>query len=561
MQKDGTYSTGSLNEPPKDEQTSAASRRKFIKTLTGGAAAFGLAGLTDATNATGSYARGRENAYRFNSDASFYRQDASFRVRLNAAEQQAGRRREVQRVNGDETRYPDYIASFTKSLPHSRLGIVRTDAYEKLLAAVSAPDVRRFESVPLGGSAKLANPMAGVAFQLEGGDSHSFPLSPAPAFASEVQGAELAANYWQALTRDVPFIEYDDSPLISDAVDDLSSFSLFSGLTTSQLFRGASPEEGTGPLISQFLWQDVPYGPAKLVQRFNTPLPDVDFMTDFDEWLRIQNGATPSRAIASDGTGRYIATGRHLAEWVHLDFSCQAYLNAGLILLSYGPNALDDGNPYKYLAKQSAFVTFGGPEILDLVSRAANYALKAAWYQKWFVHRRLRPEEFAGRVHTRMQGLAGYDIDEHLLDSAAVARVASKYGSYLLPMAYPEGCPIHPAYPAGHAVIAGACTTVLKVYFKNDFPIPQPKYASRDGSELLDYKEAELTIGGELNKLAMNIAVGRDIGGVHWRSDGVDGIHLGEAVAIRMLQDVTLTYRERLSGMTLTRFDGTVVTL
>ena len=27
-----------------------------------------------------------------------------------------------------------------------------------------------------------------------------------------------------------------------------------------------------------------------------------------------------------------------------------------------------------------------------------NRALKAAWYQKWSVHRRLRPEEFGGRL-------------------------------------------------------------------------------------------------------------------------------------------------------------------
>jgi hypothetical protein len=40
------------------------------------------------------------------------------------------------------------------------------------------------------------------------------------------------------------------------------------------------------------------------------------------------------------------------------------------------------------------------------------------------------------------------------------------------------------------------------------------------------------TVGGELNKLAANVALGRDTAGVHWRSDGVEGLNLGEGVAV-----------------------------
>jgi hypothetical protein len=39
-------------------------------------------------------------------------------------------------------------------------------------------------------------------------------------------------------------------------------------------------------------------------------------------------------------------------------------------------------------------------------------------------------------------------------------------GSALLPMAFPEGSPTHPAYGAGHATVAGACVTILKAWFK-----------------------------------------------------------------------------------------------
>jgi membrane-associated phospholipid phosphatase len=50
-----------------------------------------------------------------------------------------------------------------------------------------------------------------------------------------------------------------------------------------------------------------------------------------------------------------------------------------------------------------------------------------------------------------------------------------------------------------------------------------------------------LTIGGELNKLAANIGIGRNVAGIHWRSDGIDGFKLGEAVAINILRDSKTT--------------------
>lgn len=48
---------------------------------------------------------------------------------------------------------------------------------------------------------------------------------------------------------------------------------------------------------------------------------------------------------------------------------------------------------------------------------------------------------------------------------------------------------------------------------------------------LLPAETAELTIEGELNKLAMNVAMGRTMGGVHWRSDNTRSLKLGEAIA------------------------------
>ena len=177
------------------------------------------------------------------------------------------------------------------------------------------------------------------------------------------------------------------------------------------------------------------------------------------------------------------------------------------------------------------------------------------------IHRRLRPEEFAGRIHNHLSKTAQYPLHEEVLNANAVDTVFRTYRSYLLPMAYPEGCPTHPVYPAGHAAIAGACATVLKAFFNESFVFPSPVVTIPDGLALVSYKGAELTVGGELNKLASNIALGRNAAGVHWRSDSIDGLKLGEAVAIGVLTDLRTTCREEFGGFSFTKFDGTTITI
>ena len=44
--------------------------------------------------------------------------------------------------------------------------------------------------------------------------------------------------------------------------------------------------------------------------------------------------------------------------------------------------------------------------------------------------------------------------------------------------------------------------------------------------------------------------------GVHFRSDSVEGLRLGEAVAIGLLADYSRTYSERFDGFILTRLNG-----
>jgi membrane-associated phospholipid phosphatase len=463
--------------------------------------------------------------------------------------------------NADDAVYINKIASFSKGLPHNNLGEVDQSAYQKLYLALTTGNPADFDAIPLGGSVKLANPQAALAYEMEGADSHHLSVDPHPRFESQHAAGEMAELYWRALTRDVPYSLYGNEALSTAAVNDLKRFSNYDSVTAASLFRGEFAGDQTGPYISQFLLQPYTFGSTPMPQLFRTPFAGNDHMTSYQSWLDIQNGKAPQTAAVWDPQFRYIRNGRDLAEWDHRDFSYQAFLIAALILLGYGGGALDDSNPYKTSPNQGGFSTFGGPHILDLVARVANHALHAVWYQKWSVHRRLRPEEYAGRVHNHLTGAAQYPIFERLLDSPALSMVFSKHGTYLMPQAYPEGCPTHPAFPGGHATIAGACVTVLKAWFKESFVIPNPVVASDDGLSLLPITNQQLTIGGELNKLASNIAFGRDTAGIHYRSDEIAGLKLGEAVALSVLSEFNACFNEKFQGFSLTKFDGTQLLL
>ena len=70
------------------------------------------------------------------------------------------------------------------------------------------------------------------------------------------------------------------------------------------------------------------------------------------------------------------------------------------------------------------------------------------------------------------------------------------------------------------------------------------------------YNEPPLTLEGELNKLAANIAIGRNMAGVHYFSDYYDSLRMGEEVAIEILEEQALTYPKDPFIVSLGTFDG-----
>ncbi|GAB5447927.1 phosphatase PAP2 family protein [Gymnodinialimonas sp.] len=326
---------------------------------------------------------------------------------------------------------------------------------------------------------------------------------------------------------------------------------------------------------------------------------------------------------------RPIARMRDLATYVHDDALYQAYLNAALIMLDEG-YALDPDIPYHGAAtrkfpfpgamaddtNRSPFALFGPPHLLTLVTEVSSRALKAVRLQKFSIHRRLRPEAAGALFHTvysdyepnwddansHEYGAHGDAIEQSARDM--LAKTVAEYtfpqtpttpptepalediltdirkhnhdqndgklkNSWLLPMAFPEGSPMHPAYGAGHATVAGACVTLLKAFFAMTDKFGAPTYVVEPGEaalvpdcgtsptdqtiDLLAVNiDQGLTLEGELNKLMWNISNGRNVAGVHYYTDYIESALLGEAITIGILREQMLAYHEHESvGMTL----------
>jgi membrane-associated phospholipid phosphatase len=493
------------------------------------------------------------------------RAEMAFQIRTDAAQMELDQPLVQHTNNGDETFHPEKIGNFSKTLPHNQLGEVDPQAYAALTAALVSGSNRDFERIPQSGSLKLANPQAAFAYDLLGPDPYQLSMPAAPNLTSPETAGEMVEVYWHALLRDVNFNEYGNSSLVGQATRELSGLTDFRGpasggsVTSGTLFRGNTPGDLIGPYISQFLFQPVPYGVQQIEQRNQTTAAGTNHMINYDNWLGVQNGNV-SENTQYDATPRFIRNGRDLGEYVHKDYPGQAFFNAALILLNQGAS-FDTNNPYLNSNTQEGFVTFNITQILKLVSGVVSCALKHAWFHKWLVNRRVRPEAFGGLVHNHLTGQKGAIVHNDILLSGAAETAFEQNGSYLLPLAYPEGSPTHPSYPAGHATLSGACATVLKAFFNEDYVLPNTVVPSSDGVNLESYSGTALTVKGEVNKLAANISLGRDFAGVHYRSDGIQGLALGEAMAMGILAEMRLTFHESFNGFSFTKFDGTTVTV
>ncbi len=489
-------------------------------------------------------------------------------------------------TNGDETRYPDKSGTYAKTLLQDGPGRVNLNAFQSMKTALASGRPSDFEQIILGGTRTLNGPQGALAYGLEGSDAIQFGnasspanqenlvvVPPPPAVASAAYGTELVELYWGSLLRDVAFTDYPNNAIANLAAQEISGMPSYTGprnaggqVTPNLLFRGGFLGETIGPYISQLFITPTFFGAQEMSQQMVCYLPNIDYMTDPTTWLEVQNGIDTGLRNQTDSQPRYMYNGRALASFTHVDVAYQAYFTALLVLTTLGV-PLNPGNPYAHSRTQNGFGTFGMPDFAASVGEVAARALDVVWYHKWIDHLRHRPESGAGIVQLMLTGqgntIAAH-VNNNVLNSQAMAQSFSRYGTYLLSQAFPEGSPAHPAYPTGHGMVAGACITMLKFFFDGTYVIPSPQVPSDDGLSLVPYSggdSGQITVNGELNKLAHNVSFGHGIhAGIHWRSDTDQSMILGEALAISILQDRAPTYNEKFT-IHITKLDGTTATI
>ena len=569
-QRSGAPEPASSETPTAVQDSKGSSRRAFLNQV--GAAATLAAGALAAPSVASAATFSTTNTSSTNSTQNRVYKAYQLRVNLAGHDQKLGYAINVN--NGDDALYADKAGTYTKGLAHDAFGRVTPASYASFKTALASGTFSDFENIIVGGTRTQNGPQGGLAYDLEAPDNTQFgqpQVPPAPTTASDVNGTELLEHYWGALLRDVAFTDYGTSPLAAAAAAELSSQPSYVGprdssghVTTGLLFRGGFPGETLGPYLSQFFVQPTSFGAQPLSQQLITFAPNIDFGTGFNEWLEIQNGVPTGQHVTVDPQLRFARNGRDLSAYTRVDVLYQAYFVAFLVLAGMGA-PLNPGNPYIGSKTENGFGTFGGPDFAGSFGEVATKALNAVWWQKWFVHLRPRPEAHGGLVHLIKTG-QGNNTDatfsNTILTSNGLQQSFNKYGTWLLPLAFPEGSPTHPSYPTGHGTVGGACVTLLKFIFDGSHVISNPVVPTSDGLSLDPYTGGDvLTVNGELNKLGHNVSFGHGIhAGIHWRSDTDTSLLLGEAVALRFLHDRAKTYNEPFT-ITITKFDGTTATI
>jgi membrane-associated phospholipid phosphatase len=148
-------------------------------------------------------------------------------------------------------------------------------------------------------------------------------------------------------------------------------------------------------------------------------------------------------------------------------------------------------------------------------------ALLAAWYYKWLAdsedaecnQRGAGPRPGSdGRRTSRRPRPFEFDSRVGVLYDREVNRRGDGDGERRLTPSPSPGTPRHPSYPSGHSTYGAAASELLAWFFP-------------------DYRE-------ELYRLADNTGLARLWGGIHYRSDHIQGMKLGRCVACMVIQDI-----------------------
>ncbi|KAJ1630382.1 phosphatidic acid phosphatase type 2/haloperoxidase [Pavlovales sp. CCMP2436] len=491
--------------------------------------------------------------------------------------------RSWRRPNDKQLFYPWVFSKTLKH--DAATGLPSVQNVTTLLAAVQCPSAASVAAIVLNplSQRKLEGIVGGFDFTMMGGDPRA-PHSPIvwPVDSAE-HAFEMAEVYAMQLLRDTKFTDWESSPKVHAIVDFLNGFAakttaptVNGQITPRTLLRGGGvPGSTIGPYVSQFMLHDFWYGGTHFVQKFNIE-PDTNNGLTWQGWLDIQDGVTKNLPIVPAGEAVRARSGRLLERnfWrqqpnpfappphmspsldtpgsnVHSDAPFSWYFNAAQIAVQ-----MDVGATGIQSSQTSSWATAGDIDVFASVSHVSLVAMRVAWHNKWSMIMKIRPEVFAQRLELARRfpklvngrrpipGLAA--IQQNMQAAGGLLQMVlndnkNRTGgqeSLLLALQYPEGSPTHPSHPSGHATVAGACVTVLKAMLETLVEGPSGELvplkwgsatrktvqASALGDALIAYEgedAAEMTVNGELNKLASNVAHGRAWAGVHFRTDAL----------------------------------------
>ena len=511
---------------------------------------------------------------------------------------------------------------FSKTLVHDEdTGFAKKDHILKVVKAQEKADKESLKDlenlVPSDKRAPLTGITADNSYNLMGMDSFLPTSNKFYTITSKKGLFEMAEVYVKSLVRDIAFCDFNEKNRNVEKYERwLNEFGEINITAPMELdisknkkhinfktfLRGNGKDELTGPYISQFLYLPFAYGNNVVHQKYFSEPDNVSSVTS-QGWRQIQNGEISTEGAKSllnqdQKSFKYCHTPRVLGSMVHRDPLYQFYYNAALVALQNDiklqgfDNIINKDN-----FRSTEWTSSGNPDVFASIAHVALGALRVAWYHKYGVAMKIRPEVYAQRIQLayekddqfvkNVEGLRTLKVkcDENYMqellqevsekNNELLGKVNNNNRNYYLNLQYPEGSPTHPSHPAGHACVAGACCTVLKAMFqchkKNfDQKLPWPRDAmhSIDGDELVNFgKNHKMTIVGEFNKLASNISLGRDFAGVHYRADGDYGMAIGEQYAISYLTDKCKEYYESkdksglFKGFFLEKFDGTKVVI
>jgi hypothetical protein len=249
------------------------------------------------------------------------------------------------------------------------------------------------------------------------------------------------------------------------------------------------PLESLSSSLPRGYWEVSPILQEVVAQEKRPTYDAVDYMASKESWRNVQHGLVPLEELKTGSNMRSIKTLRDAAAYVHDDDPLAPFILLAKKILSEGfmVDAPDNMKDVSGFGRLGNFAVYGAPFVFGVLGEVLRVTGNISFYHKW-TEWYPRPEE-----------------------------AAPFYDMGYLPMAYPEGSPMHPARNAMHSAAALALAYALIRLFQSssDHALAYSGESIRDTALLL----------------ADNVGYFRIHGGVHYASDHTSFIPVAEAIA------------------------------